>query len=1027
MNLNPNQIKAIETIEKNIVVAASAGGGKTTLLINRLVKRIIKDRISLNEILAITFTEYAAINMKKRLIKALKQAYDSADNPLDKDFIQLQLSMVDNANISTIHSFCLNVIKRYHIDIQLPLTMCQNILSTEYEALYFKQAFQKTVSQLDIFNLVLHVGNDIYQLEHMQQSVQTILKIACSTLDPMSWFDSLMEKQNPETRKDIEPLFLTIYQDAIEQQLSLVSSMCDYYLHEEDPESTNVQEFRSKIQKLIQLNKQDYSSFLFALGGSFSLTNSKKTDPPGYKNLKESIKEILNDLANFCMDEKSILQSIKQNQELQKKLISFTKQVYINYQNIKLENISMDFNDIEHFAYKILMQNNGQLANEYKHQFKEIMVDEFQDTSQLQWTMIQSISKQNLFIVGDIKQSIYRFRGAKPTILNKLVKDPNFLTINIEENYRSKESIIRFNNHLFSKTLTLNNPDLTCQQIAQKVGSEKQKEDLRKVRFIPAKKEEFEHDFLLYENEGEYQVLSIINEINRLHQQNIPLKDIVVLVRNHSDKKLLKQAFEYYQIPHFIDDKSSYLNSFGVEIIISFLKLAINKQDKESLLSILLSKLYVCSLEDLLSTTNIWKLLEEEDSPFLTDYQVVSNYIQQNKLIEAISYILTIDDFYVHMLDKQEQTNVDYFIEKIESYQELSCVEILDLLESSMDYQTDISFAVSKEDDVVKVMTIHQSKGLEFDYVILYLRSNSRKHSDSIAIHEELGLGFDYHIQTRQIITDSFQKRIIQWQNDLEDKDEALRLLYVALTRPVKQLIVVSGELNEHYYNRLDYIFQRNLGYPYYIDYMAKNHSDYFDIQTQLEQYTFLDHNYSNQNKSNTILTKMESNPIEMQTSSPSQSKKSLQLNFNKSGTKIGDRLHHTMEILDFARKYTEENLLQIENELTHNQIKSILCFLNHPILQNCIKIYKEYSYYQKENGILNHGFIDLLLEKQDEVIVIDYKSDSLDKEDEFIQRYQKQLNAYREIAIKLFPYKKIGCYIYSFKLAKFIPIPITN
>lgn len=1017
MQLNHNQLKAINEINQNIVVAASAGGGKTTLLINRLTKRIIKDKISLNEIIAITFTEYAAINMKKRLIKSLKQSLKQA-NEIEKDFIYQQLSLVDNANISTIHSLCLKIIKEYHLDLNLSLEACNNILNDEFKHLLLNQAFEKTANNFkDFESLLNYLTNDLYHYENLKANVITIINTAINNKNPINWLKSLKNPQKINNINQINPKLFQDYLSFITNRFKLIKIVANQYLLNNNDD--NVLNFLKNLEQIEALMHTSYDEFIMSLGKSLTLKIKPKDEE--YKKTKEYIAKRLEEVAKYVMPSQEIIKSINQNNDYQALLIDFSIDVYTNYQDIKKKQNCLDFNDIEHFAYKILSQNDFKLAKEYQHKFKEIMVDEFQDTSSLQWEMIQSFAHNNLFIVGDVKQSIYRFRGAKPEILNQIINDPNFLKININENYRSKASIINFNNELFKQAMAISNPELSFKQIIQEVGLDTQKDDNQKIRFIFNSFTDLENDFLIKDDDKEHKVLNIVAEIKRLHQKKVSFKDIVVLVRNHNDKKLIKEVFEHFNIPYFIDDKSSYLNSLGVEIIISYLKLIINPKNKEALISLLISPLYQMDIELLLLQENIFDYLQIKNHPLIQDLAFLNKLYLNNQIFEIIAYILKINHFYFNYLNLQQQTNVDYFIDKIESYQDLSIIEIIALIEKTANLQKDISFAISKEDDVVKVMTIHQSKGLEFDYVILFSKENKTNNLiPNVVVNEKIGIGFDYLLKDGQLNTPSFFKKTINWINSLEEQAEYLRLLYVANTRAVKQIIIIDSELKKEYFNQLELIFHTNLSFSYYIHYMYNNFEQHFEKVLVDDDFNY---DFSFKQAQNYQEIKLFDNQAQLiEKISPSKLKDKTTLNLNIKGSLIGTKLHQIMEMIDFKKIYTTDDLIKQYN-ITNNQALSILNFINDPLIKNYQKVYKEYSFYHQENNNINHGFIDLILEFKDKILIIDYKSDNLLNEIDFINNYKAQIIAYQKIIKNIFKTKKIETYLYSFKLCKFIKI----
>ncbi len=797
ITFSKSQIEAINHSGSNVAISASAGAGKTEVLVSRLFKRITQDKFSLKEIVAITFTVDAANKMKQKLFTRLNDV-KTDENGIENNFVIEQLSNIDNSNISTIHSFCNYLIKRYHQDISLSFSQANNLIQPDYKKILLKKAAKTVFDRENPKELNEYITNNILSYDALLDNIENIIELALNQLNPKEWL-----------KKDIDfDIIFNLYLEEIKFYFEGALIVLEKI---KPLDTKNINEIINNILNLIDLlTKKDYQKFLLELPTKKLLFNKIKDlendeDNLLQENCLKSLKYIYDKLASILMDYDEIVYSFNTNDDYSKKLCHYANEILIEYEKLKNIENCIDFNDLEHYAYKILTVNDCLVAKDLKNKYKEIMVDEFQDTSPLQYEIVKLISNDNLFLVGDVKQSIYAFRGADPSIFNAIIKDNNFRNINLKENYRSDKSVVEFNNEVFKAVMK---NDYLLENITQNAGSSL---DLKpKVRYVTS----------------EDLVNGVVLEIQKLIQKGVSYQEIVVLVSKNDDKKDIKKQFEQAQIPYFLDDKSGYINSYAIDIVLNYLTLIYDNTCKEALFSTLISPLYQYDEDDFVGVDFDGAI--KNNSEFKKDFDNIKTLCLKNRIIEAVEYILNINNFYDDYLEYDQKLNVDFLLEKITSYQDKAGIEIVDYLKMIKDTTTEFAYT-SNKDDKVKVMTIHQSKGLDFNYVFLYSKSDVTTKNQEILLDSKLGIGIDYRLKDNEVFKKSINKIVIQHQNQKAKQKEFIRLFYVALTRAIKKIIVISPMIKNDYFNSLAYLDFRGYGFHYYIDYFYNNYPDYFD------------------------------------------------------------------------------------------------------------------------------------------------------------------------------------------------------
>ncbi len=1044
MKWNKDQEKAIYTTNKDIVVSASAGAGKTSILVERLLVLCTREKnpIDLDRIVAMTFTEAAAAEMKKRLSKSLNKKLEEPNANIDQ--INKQLILLDTAQISTIHSFCLNIIKKYYDVINLNPDMIKNTLDDitveNIKSTAFDKVFLNYTKDNDVVSLVNLFSENVYSTDNLKKYVLKIVQAANSVYDTEKWYEKSLNKYKQvkhfnEIDTEITSLY---YMSLIEKMIgikdkinTLISSLIEH--------SFETQSSIDKLEKLkhhinISINylkNNNYEDCIFEFNKIESFKASKFNDYE--KELKNKIYKNIKSL-NITLYSPELIVSI--NNQLHnhvKQLIDLSKLTSKEIQKLKIIENGIDFDDMEQYAYKILSSNNNMISERLKLEYDEILVDEFQDTNEIQNQIVNLISKgNNTFRVGDIKQSIYRFRKAKPSIMRDLMNNPNYQLISLKNNYRSKENIVTFTNTLFSKLMNIDGFSDKYEDIdTVDIGVESQL-DYKKNSIIFYALKKLESDSEL--NNNQLKASFIANKIKEMVEtKTYDYRDFVILTKSHSVKDYLIESFDSLNIPYFIDNKSGFYSSWMSHILISYLKILDDVSDDISLMSVITSPLYdMCDEECanlVINYGSILKGLYHINHKLLDDIKILKEIYNTKSITALLDKISLINNFINEKCDIQQRTNFDLFYEKAINFEKksLNLKDFINLVSFETEDKSGEAISVGEDDNVVRAMTIHHSKGLQFKVVFYWSTEYSKKETiDTVLTDSDLGIGLDYVDSKYYIKYNSIQKQAIALKIEDEASQEFIRLLYVALTRAQEELYIVDTFTNEFELNNLTkYFVKTNTSGTSLISSTLEN-NDIF-------KYEFI---YGYNFETETVKTikpiptlpyykDIDIKEIEVVTPSKDGHELSLDIDLNRNDDAVnrGTLMHQYIEILP-DRIWNEEDILKI-TDLNQKDINSLVSFNKSEIFKKSLNmnIYHEYPFIIKEDNSIINGIIDFLAIDEKEVIIIDFKSDRNVTRESLIQMYTPQIMHYVDSLKKIHPNKSIKAYIYSFTLNEEIPL----
>ena len=1033
MDFSIPQKEAIDIRNTNVVVSASAGSGKTAVLVERLCQLVLKDHISIDSILAMTFTKDAAAEMKARLLSKLKAQPKT-------DYILQQMALLETASISTIDSFCLSIVQNYYYKIPISYTMSKQTASSAQTRISFENAYKHAIQDLDLNSytkLKMYFHSFGKTEEDIQKYIEDILAIinSKSEEDAKTWMENIQESYTYLNPKIME-YALKYFHNHCLAMTEILDEVIDQISKPEDYEIKR--EYLSKC-----LNTTSYSDFKsqFELYLKNTIGFKKTIDKVDYSKYQTSFKEHETRIVENLFDEAFYLKDIKNHKNLVDTLFELTNKVKLYFQLEKKKMEVIDFNDMEHFAYQLLQ--DPMIKEEMYNKYQMILVDEFQDTNELQEKIIASFCHENnVFRVGDIKQSIYGFRQANPKIMQAWMKkeDDNNTPLLLQENYRSNASVIQFNNDFYSKIM---NNELLGEQFKDidiaNVGTKGQMESPQyPVRFLYTEyKDEEGNKATIKKNHNENRFDLIAQDIIEKHNAGMPYKSMCVLTRNHAPQEKLKAVFEAYNIPAMITIDHGFFTNPAIQIVISTLKALEDLTDDISLCASLMSPLFNVSFSQIAKCcidkekgTSLYMSIKNEDfmKPFF------ELYANKNKTItQLLQYIYAYNNFYYASTTIQDKNNLDYLLELAGQFENQNDIHsfVLQLSKDAMQDQTQEASLYGKEDDVVQVKTMHQSKGLQFPVVYILSQHEQRdKHGSScILLDSTLGLSLKGLSLDYKLKYNSIYHLALQTKKELDDLAEEMRVFYVATTRPQKELVIVDTiESIEDFYSPLNaYTLLEDESYTGWLLHTYANTSDslvVFDKKSGLYERPLK----VRQNNTPYALPaySKESKAFSSQTASGAKIKldwKEVSLSKNM-GTIRGTLFHEIVAQCSYP--YQEKEILSYANSygytLKDHDIKQILALNEDSLYSSWMKEKHvfEQSYIIEEKNQVVHGFMDLVIYKKDEVIIVDFKTDAVDNEQKLIDLYAIQLQTYKK-AMKILTNLPINTYIYSFSLSKCI------
>lgn len=1021
------QEEAIYTSGKNIIVSAGAGSGKTAVLSERVLHKI-EEGIHVNELLILTFTRAAADEMKDRIRKKIS----------GKEELKKELTLLNSSYITTFDSFALSVVKKYHYLLNITdninitdesIVKIQNkkILDEIFERSYKNIRFQELIKK--------------YCIKTDKVLKENILSIALKIdgfIDPFGFIDNVYNNFFNENNVDnLLKTYESIIND-LKKTIELeIENMSLYF------DSDYIEKVNDAVYNILNADIDELHLY-----STVKLPTVPRGSSEEAKASKDSLKKACDKLLSYgnygtINDIKNDIYSTK---DTVLTILDIIKEFLLEIEKYKKENDIYTFNDISKLSIKILKENEN-IREELKSSFKEIMIDEYQDTNDVQETFIGMISNNNVYMVGDIKQSIYRFRGSNPEIFKEKYsnysKDIGGYKIDLIKNFRSRSEVLDNINKIFCLIMDYNlgsaEYSVSHQMVYGNTAYDTEKVNgfnynFRVLEYLNKQKESGFSDI-------EVEIFTIAKDIkNKLDNnfqvfdkedgklRNATYNDFVIILDRSKYFDDFKKIFEYFDIPLTIL-KDGKLNSTTdilliknlVDFIIKIKEDVYDIDFKYDFISIARSFLYEYSDEYIFDIVTNNKIKE---TTIYKDLSTLSDKLNSYTSSLLFNDILDVTDFYnkLNKVGDYEEVNVrlktiNTLVSSLSSLG-LSIMDFRDYLTDIIENDEDIKYATyTKEGNSVKILTIHKSKGLE--YPICYFADldhefNTSELKDKFIVDKKYGLIVPSNLEE---IDNSLLKEMYKYDFNREEISEKIRLFYVALTRAREQMIIVlpdketrtleknnDGVIEE--IRRLS--FNKLSSFIYGIKNYLYSYFEQIDIEKLGLTKNYLYPKKIVQETLNNI--KDNINVEEINIENEVVEEKHFSKETNKIITKeendlmkFGTKVHEIFELLDFRNI----DLSLVDNKFIRNKVEK---FLSNDLLKNIsnANIYKEYEFiYNKDNNEY-HGIIDLMLEYDNHIDIIDYKLKGITDEN-----YIKQLNGYKEYIEKI-SNKEVSTYLYS-------------
>lgn len=1158
---NEQQQQAITSRAKKILVAAGAGSGKSTVLVERLMRKILFEQINVDNFLIVTFTNLAA----KEMLEKLRIRIDGAINEFpNNQHLKNQLYKLPYAHISTFHGFCNKLLMRYYYLVGIDANM-RLMDDVEATMMCFEEMekFMDSMYDNEIFTVLLDVFSNDRSDEPLKVLLIKIYEIARANPDMDDWlsnFGLLYEIKGTSIDGWVHyKLFLSLIyplldaaHEAINDAVEIAKSAGSGSVSHGYIEASEVdKKFVAALKEM--LDSGDYESVRNMLIHTkippFPPRSSKLAkehwDEELHKEasvVRNKYKDIIQLLEGtfFAYTNDSHMQHLSRGKDVVYALSVVLKMFHEQFMLEKITSSKLDFSDLERLTLDILTQNPS-ILEEIAKEFDEIMIDEYQDTNDMQERIVTMISTANdvsMFMVGDVKQSIYRFRLADPTIFqNKYMsfKLDNSAgeKIDLMQNYRSSEQVIDATNYIFDAIMDEEVGEISYDEDAQlKLGMTAEGADefntpevyvIDKEAVTSDDKElEILHNAQLEAHFIGKKITEMMDERVKIYDRkkgmhrNVNYDDIVILLRSATAAKDMYEILTKYDIPVSIESTGNLLEETEIITVLSLLKIIDNPYQDIPLVATLRSPLFVFTEPELaqiriqVSSTSFYESLKLFASTVQTNALVLkvqdfllrlSNFRYQSKLISLANLLQLIYEetsYYTFVLgmsgSKLRQMNLDLLQSHAKDYETrymrgvygfLSYIDQLEKLEKKIPRAKVLSDATG-----VKIMTIHKSKGLEFPVVFVASLNKTFNTSDEIGnevIHKNYGVGVVYVDPALRLRQKTIAMTVLTRKLRSEMLAEEMRLLYVALTRSKSKLILTGVLKNAEKIEELARCNAKpshyRLGAKCYLDwilpvicnndslnpwnfeiisdlfvassasdvsregYVSRRDVDFgaaFFKKYPLEVLTTITAKQSvTQRKVEETVPLYQGIPERLE--NPLYDRPSF-IDDSIVATEIGTVLHQFMQHLSFEDLHTLQSLELLRDELLKRNVlkkqladvvdlESILRFTQSKMYQEllCAKeIHKELPFTMLFDAheitvakAMLQGVIDLLVEFDNEVWIVDYKTDrvrNFSNEESLLRaRYSVQMKYYMQAIRGIFTTKNVIAKVYFMSVGEVI------
>ena len=1184
---NDEQWQAIYEKGHDLLISAGAGSGKTAVLVERIIQKILIDQIQVDELLVLTFTEAAAAEMKQRIRSRIEQELGTQPDNL---LLSAQLNKISSANISTFHAFCNKLIRRYYYLLQLDpvFKIADDIEVGILQDDVIESLFDDLAEADDEEFLRL---TDIFNSDRDDEALKVMLlkvyELARSNPNMINWLmnlSSLYEWDGQDLKSwcyydEIKKLMLPSIEEALvdlekARQFAIDSEMMGTphkYPTDVYPEDL------AYVTRLKESHQSSYDELRQAFKNTklstFPRLNKKQFDEVAHgqsKDARDLFKKRLTKLEEkyFVYSNETHARHFSESIETVNALSHLVLKFHERFTKAKRERQLLDFSDLEWNTLALLVEDDQptEVAVDIYQQFKEIMIDEYQDTNSMQECIISSIAKVKnpeipIFMVGDVKQSIYRFRLAEPSIFQgkyqRFAKDQTVGNkIDLMKNYRSHQQVIDATNFIFKQLMDEPVGEIEYDEAAMlKLGVDQEVNDAfnqSEIHLLDKKQfeEEGDTDLNAIEIEAHHIARLILQWIASDQQiydrkkgvhRSITYQDIVILMRSLSSVAIFQDVFRLYQIPLFTEQTTDLFDSIEIINLISCLKVIDNPYQDIPLVGLMRSPMFFFTERELslikvaTKAQSFYELvryyqaygedegLKEKVTAFV---QTIERWRFQSKttsLSQLITRIYEQTLYYEFVLGLPHgylrKANLDVFVDKARIYESSTkkglygFINYIDRMQA-LGKHFGKAKTVTANENVVRIMSIHKSKGLEFPIVFvsqIHKKFNEQDEKGNYLVHKKYGVAVKYIDPVLRLKQKTIVQNVVGSMIHKEMLAEEMRLLYVAMTRAKSKLIFTGVfDTDKKLASMSEVIKESQWMLPSSHRLNAKNYADWIIptvlkhkdskeiVQTYCDRQAYLlDDESSWQLR---VITEHEqlqeqSSKSEQQTMDPPKldfekifyqtyeyqplveinAKQSVsqrkeeestpifkgipevkpQVAYDRpsfmkenqvSGPEAGTALHQFMQHLPLSLNHTTESLQELKERIIEKEMmteamankinfEQVLAFTKTPLYETITKanmVKKEVPFMtlvkiadHEQSQILLQGVIDLLAEFDDEVFIIDYKTDYVfnfeSQYNELKERYAVQMKYYSKAIKEIYPTKKVSCYVYFLKVQQYI------
>jgi len=885
MEWTKQQEAVIKVRNKNVLVSAAAGSGKTAVLVERIIKLItdVNNPVDVDKLLVVTFTKAAAGEMRERILKALEKALNEATDDAMREHLQKQCTYIHSAKITTIDSFCQHILRENiaNVDIDPAYRMAEKSELVLMEADAIEEVLNAKYESGDAHFMEFV---DTYSAKVGDGEIEKLIfklhKYASSYPNPNAWiknsglnydFEDIDSWKKGDVARYISDDIDSDVNEAIKNAKNAIE-LCT----EENGLMPYKEAFLNDIEQFETIINTSDLEVKFEMVKNYSpvrfksVKNVDDNEKKFVSGKRKTIKNLLDGLKDgYCkMSLTAMLQNFRECKKIVNTLIDLTIEYGEKLWELKMERNILDFPDVAHLVLSILTEEKDgiyyptQIAKEISEEYVEVMIDEYQDSNHVQEVLLNAVSKchtgkNNIFMVGDVKQSIYKFRQAKPELFLEKYRnyptsnDSDVIKIILSMNFRSRNEIINSVNLICSQIMTkelggIEYDDDSKLYLGAKYKNVEQNQECELILIDKSKDRigntgnlqlagevaEDEDDVTNIQAEA----IVVANKIKEMTEGDKALlvydkelddmrpatyKDIVVLFRTKGVVGTFYETLLAKGIPVTSSIKESMLDAFEIRVIMDMLKVIDNPRQDIPLVSVLKNvfsfnetelamiketKTKKCFYDCFVEYEGEMTAKRDAVLKFLQKYRHYATYMPIYRLIKIVIDETNFIDF-ISAMDNGEQRlfNIDIFIQRAEEYAKGSYTGLFNFIRyidkvKSYNAEEKDDTTLSNEENTVKLMTIHKSKGLE--YPIVFVATIGKKYNESdvlakVLIHSRLGIGVDRVDTRKRIRYTTFIRRMISNKIKEEDIAEELRILYVALTRAKEKLILIgSGDVS---------------------------------------------------------------------------------------------------------------------------------------------------------------------------------------------------------------------------------------